>query len=138
MLDTNICIYVINECDEELLERFEKHAAQICISSVTYTELCYGVANSTGCLSCAWRTGHEDHAWTAARTLAMLWNVLMMGHSRDVSRRLPESMEESDRPASVSCALADAGAARLATTSALLPQLPIWSNCSGETPPQEA
>ena len=47
MLDTNICIYVINESDDELLERFEQHAAQICISSVTYAELCYGVVNST-------------------------------------------------------------------------------------------
>ena len=46
MLDTNICIYVINESDDELLESFEKHAAQICISSVTYAELCYGVVHS--------------------------------------------------------------------------------------------
>ena len=46
MLDTNICIYVINERDEALRERFEAHAAEICISSITYAELCYGVANS--------------------------------------------------------------------------------------------
>ena len=73
-----------------------------------------------------------------ARPLAMLWKVRMMGHGGDVSRRLTESMEESDNRASVSCALADAGAARLVTTGALLPRVPIWSNCSGEILPQEA
>ena len=40
MLDTNICIYVINERDDVVLERFEEHAARICISSITYAELC--------------------------------------------------------------------------------------------------
>ena len=46
MLDTNICIYVINERDDGVVERFEEHSARICISSVTYAELCYGVVNS--------------------------------------------------------------------------------------------
>ena len=46
MLDTNICIYVINQRDEALRQRFEEHAAEICISSITCAELCYGVANS--------------------------------------------------------------------------------------------
>ena len=46
MLDTNICIYVINQRDEALRERFEEHAAEICISSITCAELWYGVSNS--------------------------------------------------------------------------------------------
>ena len=46
MLDTNICIYLINERDEALRERFEANAREICISSITYAELCYGVAHS--------------------------------------------------------------------------------------------
>ena len=46
MLDTNICIYLINRRDANLRGRFEAHAAEICISSITYAELCYGVANS--------------------------------------------------------------------------------------------
>lgn len=46
MLDTNICIYLINQRDANLRGRFETHAAEICISSITYAELCYGVANS--------------------------------------------------------------------------------------------
>lgn len=46
MLDTNICIYLINKRDAALRERFETHAGDICISSITYAELCYGVAHS--------------------------------------------------------------------------------------------
>ena len=47
MLDTNICIYLINERDETLRERFEANAGEMCISSITYAELCYGVTHST-------------------------------------------------------------------------------------------
>lgn len=46
MLDTNICIYVINERDSGLLERFEAGAGSICISAITWAELCYGVEHS--------------------------------------------------------------------------------------------
>ena len=46
MLDTNICIYLINHRDRVLQERFETNAADICISSITYAELRYGVAHS--------------------------------------------------------------------------------------------
>ena len=46
MLGTNICIYLINERDEALRDRFEANAREICISSITYAELCYGVAHS--------------------------------------------------------------------------------------------
>ena len=46
MLDTNICIHLINERDEGLRERFETHSRDMCISSITYAELCYGVAHS--------------------------------------------------------------------------------------------
>ena len=46
MLDTDMCIYIINERDEALRARFEANAAQVAISSITYAELCYGVAHS--------------------------------------------------------------------------------------------
>jgi len=46
MLDTNICIYLINERDEALRERFEANTREICSSSITYAELCYGVAHA--------------------------------------------------------------------------------------------
>ena len=47
MLDTDICIYLINERDEALRERFEANASGICISAITHAELRYGAAHST-------------------------------------------------------------------------------------------
>ena len=46
MLDTDICIYLINERDEALRARFEATTAHVIISSITYAELRYGVAHS--------------------------------------------------------------------------------------------
>ncbi|HEV7275321.1 MAG TPA: tRNA(fMet)-specific endonuclease VapC [Devosiaceae bacterium] len=46
MLDTNICIYVINLVPAELAERFDAWSSAICISSITYGELCFGVEKS--------------------------------------------------------------------------------------------
>ena len=46
MLDTDICIYVINGRDAALQRRFESNARIICISSITYAELCFGAAHS--------------------------------------------------------------------------------------------
>jgi len=45
MLDTNICIYVLRNRSKRLRHKFkvEKH---LCISSVTYAELCFGIENS--------------------------------------------------------------------------------------------
>jgi len=46
MLDTNMCIYVINERDPTLCEQFVAHAGSLCVSSISYAELVYGVAHS--------------------------------------------------------------------------------------------
>ena len=46
MLDTDVCIYLINERDGALRSKFEVNAHAICISSITYAELCFGAANS--------------------------------------------------------------------------------------------
>ncbi|WP_342358516.1 type II toxin-antitoxin system tRNA(fMet)-specific endonuclease VapC [Terrarubrum flagellatum] len=46
MLDTNICIYVTKEMPMHLVERFNASAEQMCISSITYGELRYGVEKS--------------------------------------------------------------------------------------------
>ena len=47
MIDTNICIYVINARPQTVLERFRKERlGDIVISSVTAAELTYGVAKS--------------------------------------------------------------------------------------------
>lgn len=45
MLDTNTCIYVLKRRSERLRHRF-KVTPQLCVSAVTYAELCYGVENS--------------------------------------------------------------------------------------------
>ena len=44
MLDTNICIYVLKKHSNKLRHKF-KAIKDICISSVTYGELCFGVEN---------------------------------------------------------------------------------------------
>jgi tRNA(fMet)-specific endonuclease VapC len=46
MLDTNICIYVIKRRPIEVLATFNKFAGSLCISSITYAELCHGVEKS--------------------------------------------------------------------------------------------
>ncbi len=44
MLDTNICIYVLKKHTNKLRHKF-KAIKDICISSVTYGELCFGIEN---------------------------------------------------------------------------------------------
>ncbi|MFT5731109.1 MAG: tRNA(fMet)-specific endonuclease VapC [Desulforhopalus sp.] len=47
MLDTNIVIYVIKRRPIEMLEIFNAHAGQMCISSITLAELLHGVEKSS-------------------------------------------------------------------------------------------
>lgn len=48
MLDTNICIYIIKQQPSSVLKRFLKYEiGDISISSITLSELRYGVAKST-------------------------------------------------------------------------------------------
>ncbi len=47
MLDTNICIFAIKKRPEKVLARLQSHKpSEICISSITYAELCHGVEKS--------------------------------------------------------------------------------------------
>lgn len=47
LLDTNICIYLINERPKKVLDHFKRHhIGDIGISSITASELAYGVAKS--------------------------------------------------------------------------------------------
>jgi len=47
LLDTNICIYIINRKDPALLGKLQAHRAeQLCISTITIAELEHGVAKS--------------------------------------------------------------------------------------------
>lgn len=47
LLDTNICIYVINKRPLSILQKFEEFASQLAISSITLAELRFGAANSS-------------------------------------------------------------------------------------------
>lgn len=48
LLDTNICIYIIKKKPESVLKIFEKlKAGTVAVSSITLSELCYGVAKSS-------------------------------------------------------------------------------------------
>jgi len=47
LLDTNICIYIINEKPKNVLIKFEQYPVhEFAISSITHAELQYGVAKS--------------------------------------------------------------------------------------------
>lgn len=47
MLDTNICIYLMNGKDDKLAMKFNKNNPNdLCISNITYSELMYGVEKS--------------------------------------------------------------------------------------------
>lgn len=47
MLDTNICIYAIKHKTETVIKNFLSHEPEeMCISSITYAELMYGVEKS--------------------------------------------------------------------------------------------
>ncbi len=48
MLDTNICIYIIKRKPVEVIERFRQlRISQVCVSSITLSELEYGVIKSS-------------------------------------------------------------------------------------------
>lgn len=49
MLDTNICIYVLQNRSKRLRHRF-KAERSLCISAITYAELCFGIENSAPAL----------------------------------------------------------------------------------------
>ena len=46
MLDTNIAIYLIKRRPLGILDTFNRHAGQMCISSITFAELIHGVEKS--------------------------------------------------------------------------------------------
>jgi tRNA(fMet)-specific endonuclease VapC len=46
LLDTNIAIYVIKRRPMDVLDRFNLHAGQMCISAITLSELLHGAEKS--------------------------------------------------------------------------------------------
>ncbi len=47
MLDTNIVIYILKRRPVELLDVFNRHTGQMCVSSITVAELLHGVEKSS-------------------------------------------------------------------------------------------
>lgn len=48
MLDTNICIYMIKQKPRQVIEKLKSmNKADLCISSITYSELLYGAEKSS-------------------------------------------------------------------------------------------
>ena len=73
MLDTNICIYVLQNRSKRLRHKF-KVEKDLCISSVTYAELCFGIENSAPPL----RSKHWEQLDLFSRLLrieALGWKV---------------------------------------------------------------
>ena len=66
MLDTNICIYVMKNYPQNLREKFNTLAEQLCISSVTLGELHYGAEKSA----------RRDHNLTAIAHFVARLDVL--------------------------------------------------------------
>jgi len=47
MLDTNICVYLINNKPQNVLRKFQKFpVSEFCVSSITHLELQYGILKS--------------------------------------------------------------------------------------------
>ena len=47
MLDTNVCIHIMKNKPLSVMERFRQHeSSDVCISSITYAELCHGIDKS--------------------------------------------------------------------------------------------
>jgi len=73
MLDTNICIYVLQNRSNSLRHKF-KVTKDLCISSVSYAELCFGIENSSPSLRSK-RWEQLDMFTRLLRVEALDWNV---------------------------------------------------------------
>ena len=69
MLDTNICIYVLQNRSKRLRQKF-KAEKELCISVITYSELCFGVENSTPSL--------KSGRWEQLNMFTRLLNILAL------------------------------------------------------------
>ena len=66
MLDTDICIYVLKKRPSQLHKKF-KAVRGLCISSVTYAELCYGIENSPA--------QHRSERWVQLQSFIRNLNI---------------------------------------------------------------
>lgn len=67
MLDTDICVYIINENPVEFKTKFNRHSQQLAISSITLAELMFGVENSGN------RLGNLENVLNFTRRVSVLF-----------------------------------------------------------------
>ncbi len=70
MLDTIIVIYVIKRRPVEVLEVFNQHTGQMCISSITLAELLHGVEKSS----------RPEHNWRQVEDFTSRLDILDYGY----------------------------------------------------------
>ena len=70
MLDTIIVIYVIKRRPVEVLEVFNQHTGQMCISSITLAELFHGVEKSS----------RPEHNWRQVEDFTSRLDILDYGY----------------------------------------------------------
>ena len=70
LLDTNICIYLLNSRSASLQDKVMA-AGELAISSVTYAELCYGIENGS--------KKRAAECWSQLRLFKRLVQVLPIG-----------------------------------------------------------
>jgi len=83
MLDTNIVIYVLKRRPAEVRDKFNSHAEQLCISTITLAELYYGAEKSS-------QAGHnmrriEDFA---SRLIVLPYDAKAASHYGDIRAAL--------------------------------------------------
>ncbi|MDP8033299.1 type II toxin-antitoxin system VapC family toxin [Pasteurella atlantica] len=68
MLDTNICIYAMNNKPQKVRKKLIQHQKNVCISNITLAELLYGAEKSA----------NRDKAWYAVN--AFTENLLILDY----------------------------------------------------------
>ena len=104
MLDTNICVSLINKRPPRVLEHFSRHTlGEIGVSSITVAELAYGVSKSGSSrnqaaldaflMPLAVAEFNQDAAWKSGEIRAVLeangkaigpYDLLIAGHARSL------------------------------------------------------
>lgn len=84
MLDTDTCIFVLKNRSSQLRRKF-KAIKNLCISSITYAELCYGIENSSAHLQ---QQRYEQLALFSQRLLVDPWPTDAAKHYAQIRTHL--------------------------------------------------
>lgn len=87
MLDTNICIFVLKNRNEQLRSKFNA-IKQLCISSITYGELCFGIENGANTLR---QTRFEQLHLFTQKLIIQSWDAEAARHYGAIRALLKQS-----------------------------------------------